>query len=670
MNLRKLKFKIADRVLYNEEYILNNYVERCAMGDLSKIKRLKLLGDLHRENRMIKKVYKGKHYPGFYPECKKEQMDVEQLVCEANKYDVISFDIFDTLVLRACEKPSDVFFLLEKEWGIMGFSDARIAVELELRKTKQEITIEEIYEELEKRFAINKIDGIKKELAVETAMCYANPYMFDVVTKLAKIGKKIIAVSDMYIPKTEMKALLLSCGYSQIEEVFVSCDYDKNKGSGELQKYAMSQIGSNYTYMHIGDNILADVQGSKGMGWSAIHYKNVQNLGKKYRITDMKSSGGRIYKGLVNAKLHAENKELTPLYEFGYAYGGPLVIGYLQYLKKQVDKSGIDQLLFVARDGDILYQCSKIMDLNVDCEYIPFSRFASYHVAGERYMEEYMKNCIASRIPYEQKISQALSEIDAECMLPFLGEVDLQENEILTEKRCKKIFELIRMHKKDMITSWAASKQAAETYFKNIIGEHKHVCIVDIGWAGTSFFTLREFLNDVLSNVKVSGALLAGRDNHIVRGATEDEVLNLFLFGPNKNEESMREFFITVDNIGIFNACVLEVLFSADQPSFLMFQQEKNGEVGYKYARPENNGDMIEKMQEGMRDFVRDYQNVEVRYGKTLTLAETDAYKPIERILKDRKYVHQLIGDFRMNTRTGIFEEESIIQFKESVKYR
>ena len=45
------------------------------------------------------------------------------------KHDVISFDIFDTLLLRPYVKPTDLFEHLEKLENLSGFANARIKAE-------------------------------------------------------------------------------------------------------------------------------------------------------------------------------------------------------------------------------------------------------------------------------------------------------------------------------------------------------------------------------------------------------------------------------------------------------------------------------------------------------------------------------------------------------------
>lgn len=66
-------------------------------------------------------------------------------------YDVISFDIFDTLVLRPFDNPKSVFMLIGQKLGVLGFRNIRINAEKEARDIKEaefrnrEINIYDIY---------------------------------------------------------------------------------------------------------------------------------------------------------------------------------------------------------------------------------------------------------------------------------------------------------------------------------------------------------------------------------------------------------------------------------------------------------------------------------------------------------------------------------------------
>lgn len=52
-------------------------------------------------------------------------------------YDVLSFDVFDTLILRPFAEPSDLFILVGEELGIMDFCEIRKKAEEDARRKSE-----------------------------------------------------------------------------------------------------------------------------------------------------------------------------------------------------------------------------------------------------------------------------------------------------------------------------------------------------------------------------------------------------------------------------------------------------------------------------------------------------------------------------------------------------
>lgn len=197
---------------------------------------------------------------------------------ELEKYDVISFDVFDTLLLRRTPAPTDVFLLVEKETSCPGFTRKRQLAESNARLFKcretgsREVTLQEIYETP----PLNNIADIHQqmlaELQAEHRVCYANEELNLLVKELAQAGKQVIAVSDMYLPKTEIHELLRKNGYPEIKQLYVSCEYGISKSDGKLFDVVKEKLGRQKTICHIGDNFYSDVMAEKGKITKAIHY--------------------------------------------------------------------------------------------------------------------------------------------------------------------------------------------------------------------------------------------------------------------------------------------------------------------------------------------------------------------------------------------------------------
>lgn len=179
-----------------------------------------------------------------------------ELLTECERYPVITFDVFDTLVLRMVSRPTEVFSKLH---GRM-FSIARQGAERIARRfnRKEEIELSDIY-----RFLPGY--NMDEEIQIEKNVCFANPYMAEVYQILKKNDKKIYAISDMYLSKKDIEDILQKSNYV-LEDVYVSSEYGVCKKTGNLFKVFCENTGIKpEKILHIGDNLDSDVEGAKMM---------------------------------------------------------------------------------------------------------------------------------------------------------------------------------------------------------------------------------------------------------------------------------------------------------------------------------------------------------------------------------------------------------------------
>lgn len=206
-----------------------------------------------------------------------KKTSVEVIVAELMDYDVVSFDIFDTLIRRLCNRPTDLFYIVGDRIGIRDFADKRIRAEQRAREEKlnhygnSEVNIFDIYRCLIDDLEISIKECVNTELEVELDYCYADPFVSKVYDRLKNLDRRIIITSDMYLPSDMMQKLLDRCGYCNWSKLFVSCDEECNKHSGKLYRKISRELGTN-RIIHIGDNLRADVLSARKEGWEARYY--------------------------------------------------------------------------------------------------------------------------------------------------------------------------------------------------------------------------------------------------------------------------------------------------------------------------------------------------------------------------------------------------------------
>ena len=168
---------------------------------------------------------------------------IDDLMKLLSGYDVISFDIFDTLITRCLPKPNDVFQLVEliltdEGKSEVGFAEAREQAEKNANFIRGYPSFDEIYDELKNlcNLSEEEIKKIKQtEFRIELELLVARRDVLSLFSALIKQGKRIVLVSDMYFSSKQLRKILINCGY-ELEgvEIVVSNEARKSKQDGTL----------------------------------------------------------------------------------------------------------------------------------------------------------------------------------------------------------------------------------------------------------------------------------------------------------------------------------------------------------------------------------------------------------------------------------------------------
>lgn len=277
--------------------------------------------------------------------------------------EVVSFDIFDTLLVRKVLEPIDVFKLMEAEEKEAGFAKARVYAERRARESldKADVTLEDIYAFIPHRYR----RLIEKEKACERRMLVRNPIAWELYRAALNAGKRVIAVSDMYLDEAYLKGVLEEQGYDRLEHVFVSNAMNATKWTGKLFHAVAAQLHVKpKQFLHVGDNRQSDVEKAKDAGWQAFWLPQIrmqlEAARKKYA-----ASGTGIAASVHNSLVCRYADCGDPWHEYGYSLGGPIVLSFLMWIVRHAKASGVDHLAFVGRDGWIL---KEMYEKHVKCD--------------------------------------------------------------------------------------------------------------------------------------------------------------------------------------------------------------------------------------------------------------------------------------------------------------
>lgn len=288
-----------------------------------------------------------------------------------DSHDVISFDIFDTLLLRPYINPYHLMKHVEKCTGQVGFYSARMKAEhIARQKSKAEdITFDDIYNNIPCEFRRLR----DTELEFEALLLKPNSEVLEIYKYAIQTNKKIAFISDMYLPREFLIRVLNKNGYDKFDWFYLSSEKGVSKYTGNLFRVFLSDNGLKASdVLHIGDSAISDVKMARGIG---IHTLHIPKLTDRFFYKNPRFK--RIYSArpdsleisIVLAYLaYSWNKNKRLLSDsdnywkdFGFAIGGPIAYGFCSYILDTAQKNDKKQVLFIARDGYTLKRSFDIL---------------------------------------------------------------------------------------------------------------------------------------------------------------------------------------------------------------------------------------------------------------------------------------------------------------------
>ena len=588
--------------------------------------------------------------PLVFPENKSiKRLKIIQMAKKLLSYDVVSFDIFDTLIFRALAQPTDLFALLEQQVNIPEFKKYRIQAEAIARaqSTSNEVTIFQIYDELAKFITIDKQHIIEMEFGLECKFCYANPYFLEIFNILKKNSKRIIAISNMYWPEEYLSKLLCFCGYDGFDKIFISCDFHVGKGKNGIlydiakKDYNISNI------IHIGDNYTADFINAKAHGFEAYHYPNCTFVAEKYRPKREFSMASSIHKALVaNTFYNGYKINFDRFYQFGFTYGGILAYGFCEYLSSYCKKNNIDKILFLARGCDIIHKVYNKYFTPIKNDYVLWSRFVGTQINLKNSVEELITRNVNPFFDFtkQAKIKELFININCEFLLDE-SDLDFNKEDVLTKDNIEKIKNFIRK-KEDIIKDhFSYLGNIAKEYFYPLIKDCKNICIVDEGWSGKSIFMLRNYLkNELQFSGEILSCMMGAYNREFTNIEINNQNMDAWLFSAYKNKDLLTKFEKNIFNETIF----IETLFTSNMPSFLSLTSNK--ELSFAWPLVENN-EYINQIHKGIIDFITLYQKFAKDF--SFTVQANDAFSNIDHFSKYNNLIKYTFNNYAFNLISG-----------------
>lgn len=431
---------------------------------------------------------------------------VSDIINKIKPYEYISFDIFDTLLKRDVVRPTDIFDIVGAIYHDPGFKNKRIQVEGDLRKNsgKEDITLQDIYDAMGQEYTSYK----EAELETEKKALQLNRPLYEVYQYCKENHKRVLIISDMYLPSDFLKAILKKYAI-EYDACFISSDHGAQKVTGNLFKVALQQcMVQPSQVIHIGDSVRGDFLGARKAGVASVLLPKIMNQTKWIDLH--KPENHKCFDVFINNHLNTDGSDYS---QFGYAYFGPVLYGFIQWLREATKGK---KIFFFARDGYLVKRVYDQIFPDSQDDYIYLSRRAlsvpllwKHAEWGECFQYMTMTRFFTIRTflerlglnpdDYASQVQKAGLKMDA-----AVAEKNLEQNESVRN--------LYKQIKAAVVENSRNEFHCLEEYLKEkkFTGE---IAVVDIGWNGSMQRYLVELCQVMEIPVQMEGFYFGMRKN-------------------------------------------------------------------------------------------------------------------------------------------------------------
>lgn len=534
--------------------------------------------------------------------------------------ELVSFDVFDTLLLRKVLKPTDVFRRMERELGAgaRGFCGWRVEAEHTARQEApasfaNEVTLEEIYTVLcrsHAQFKDRRSELMAHELQIESDVTIMHPLGHALFGRARDLGRRIVLLSDMYLPQSAIEALLRSHGYAGGFDLFLSNVHRQSKSQGALFQTVIEQLGVGpERILHLGDNLHADYKMARKAGWHAIH---IPKLSATLKPSCLDCSLAESILEALRLRRVAEDL-LMPDHSrdfwqrVGESVAAPVYLGFITHLMEQTKELGAHRLFFCSRDGKIMKAVYDLLTAGREdypkSQYFLSSRRASKMAAFEKLGDMELNFLMDAGLDltirdYLNRIHiepESVEHIVLSCGFEGLDETVIEPME------CRPLRELFLALEPQILEIAAEEREAYFEYMDSVgMLDEDVVALVDVGWNATIFGAMTKLVRKRRPNCQMAGFFF-GTFEWAFLNKHENASLDGYFFedcAPDENYRALKH-----------SIAICELLFSAEEGSLLRFKKE-GGQI-----RPEFEPELpslahstaVRGIQEGALAVLREY---------------------------------------------------------------
>ena len=516
-----------------------------------------------------------------------------ELKQQIDRAEVVSFDVFDTLLLRRLSHPEDVFDIVAERVKEPDFKQQRRAAQTRasdrvIRDEKRpHANLEEIYEELGKIYGKDKsAEAMSAELDAENDALYGNPELKAVYDYAVSRHKRVIAVTDMYLSARQIEEFLRKSGYKDIAKVYCSADLGKAKFNEQIFPEVLREENIKPQEMlHIGDSRLHDYEFPRKLGIRTFLYspeKSTAECDAVYGTDDLLL--GAVYRSLYK-------KSRGFWYNLGVRVGGPVYLGLYLWLRKLgVLKS--ERLYLLSRDGYNLWKLLGKLGYK-NARYVETSRRALL-LAG---MTEINDENLQQLPPFT--FNQTIRDILRFMNLPADRIKGLEEcgfsgpddriRDLTDMENFKKLYAI---NSDVFLSVCERERKNAAAYLKSLgLADSNNAVFFDCGWSGSSQYLLEKLLKAAGKPCLTDFYYFGIKKSQKAASQLSGKSFKTYAFGPDQDTDEL-------ERIVNESTVVAELFFSAPQSSVKCYSDE---------AKPVFDDDSFNQNNELLADGIADF---------------------------------------------------------------
>ena len=315
--------------------------------------------------------------------------------------EVVSFDVFDTLIQRPFRYPGDLFCMLEDTWQkvnrrcLISFAAVRGEAESAARHLHQgyqeDVALTDIYDVLQQDYGVSEdcAEQMRRaECHAEIDFCQPRHTGIALYRMAKALNRKAVLISDMYLDRDTITAMLHRWGVKDWDDFFLSNEQNALKWNGKLYRCALETLAIQPRRMlHIGDNWSNDYIKPAELGIRAMHHPRAMDVMTDTNRTQLGQLGNqtaasfgsesslqaalsyrcmqalaanRFFDNGFSATTSGSCFASSPALMGYYAVGGH-VLSVAQWLIESARRDGVKRLVFLARDGWLVKQAVDLL---------------------------------------------------------------------------------------------------------------------------------------------------------------------------------------------------------------------------------------------------------------------------------------------------------------------